>query len=176
MNRKGGIFDIFVFMVLALIVVVMIGVFIYMWGQVTTTLTGIETPPNNLNLNISQTAGSIFSPVNNNVHLLRVAGFFIIMGMALTIFVTSFFGRGHPVFLIVYLMMVVLGVAVSAFISNAYEDLLTGNALSTTWQADTMGNLILLNLPLVVAVIGIFGMILFFIGAVRDEDVGGAVI
>ena len=64
----------------------------------------------------------------------------------------------------------------SVYISNAYESIIiSGNVLAPTLESFTGMNYIMLHLPILAAVIGIFGAILLFVGITVDREAGGGI-
>ena len=105
-----------------------------------------------------------------------IIAFLIIAGGAFSILVHNFLVREHPAWFIVYILMTILAVIVSAYISNEYMALLDNEIIGSTLQEFTMGNFIMQYLPYWSAVIGIIGGVFLFIGSLRDRELGGGFI
>jgi len=175
MNRKGSILDLFLFASIGIIVVVFFGILLYFTNTVSDALQTIPNPSSNpLNISVSNAASSTFGNLSTGASFLTTLAFIIIFGMALLVFITNFFAKSHPVFYGVYVLITIIGIVFAVFVSNAYETLLTGNTLSSTFDDFTAANFILAYLPLWVAVIGIFGAIFLFINFPRDTGLGGS--
>jgi len=176
-NKKGqSMFNIILWLVISFIILIFFAVWIFGFNLITEQLTGM-TSPNFRDTNISQIAQDSFGKINSaqttGLHLLA---FVMIFTMAITILVTNFLIKSHPVFFVVLLFINIVAVIVSVVFSNQYELLLQNNVIGGTLGAFTAGSFIMINLPVWVVVIGIFSMILRFMGILRDSGAGGGVI
>ncbi len=172
MNNKGAITDLFVWIAAAVVIVGLSGMILFGWGEFTQQLGDIPIVFGQRNL--TQITDDTFGKVNVSFQQLKWGSYLLILTLGISILVSNFLVKAHPVFFIPYILMVVAAVMVSIFISNGYESLLgTDQALAGTLLGFSGSNNILLNLPLWVAVIGIFGGIFLFIGIIRDRGQGG---
>lgn len=90
-----------------------------------------------------------------------VFGFFIALTLALLI--TSYFMAGNVIFMFIYFIVIVIGVILSAIMSNVWEDIGTLSVLGTTITTSfPIANHIMAQLPIYIAVIGIIGMVIMF--------------
>lgn len=167
MNRKGFL-DLITLIVIAFGSVIMFGVFIFAFGEIRDAL---MTAPSTAAVNISNAAAQTFGRVD--LTGLRTVSFIIIFGMIMTIFITNYFIKAHPVFFIPYTFAVILAVIISAYISNAYETILR-DPLMLSILVDFKGtNYILLHLPIWITVIGLIGGLLLFANILKDREGGG---
>lgn len=171
-RKKGAISDLFVLMIIGFVFLIFLGVWIYSQDLLNTALTSI---PANGGINISATAGQIFTPYNNalisHADTLALSLFF---GEVIGFFVASFLVKTHPVFFIVYVFVIVVAVIVAAQISNAYGLLLSGNPISPYFNNDFKGSsFIFTNLPIIIAAIGFIGAVLLFANIIRERQSGG---
>lgn len=167
--------DIIVFVIIGFIVLLFFASWMYGHNLITTTL--IESTPSTIpGVNISEAAEDTFGVANSSLGGLRSLAFIIIFGMALSIIMSNFLIKAHPAFFIVYIFVIVIAIVLSVFVSNTYETLMTSNTLGTTLSSFTAGSFIMLQLPVVTAVVGVFGAIFLFIGIIRDDGLGGGVI
>ena len=173
MNRKASIVDIMVWLVVAFVVVVFFAMWIYGFNQLTEVLSSIpNTPGLNISGAINSTIIKIEEPQATGLHTLA---YVIILMLAISILLTNFLEKVNPAFFVVYLMVVVGSIIASAYVSNQYEDLLGNAIIGTTLGEFTGGTFILLNLPIFVTVIGMFGAIFLFAGIMRDRGLGESV-
>ncbi len=174
-NKKGAIIDMIVFVIMALVITIFIGVWIYGVDLISDTMSGINATIGT-NTNFSDIAKDTIGQVNSaNQTMLPIVAFALIFGMVLTIFVSNFLVKVHPAFFFVYLAILVLAIVLSVHVSNTYESLLTGEVFSNTLQSMTASTFILLNLPLWTTVVGFVGMIILFAGIIRDRELGGII-
>jgi len=171
---RGSMFDLVVWMVLALVVIVVLAGLLYGFNFFTNTITGV-TIENDL-FNFTDIVEDTVVPTNAAFGNLRILSVAIIFGMILMILVSYFLIKAHPAFWIFYVLLIIAFVVVAVIISNQYETLLTGNPLSDTLRGFTGGTFIMLYLPVWVIVIGMIGGIILFAGIQRDEGAGGGIV
>lgn len=174
-EKKGAILDILVWIILSFIIILFFGVWIYGYNLITEQLTGIDA--NVLGNNISDIAQDTFGKINPiQTRSLHTLAFVMMFSMIISIFVTNFLVKSHPVFFIVYIFVIIAAVIVSVHISNEYESLLSNDVLGATLSEFSASNFIMMNLPLWVTIVGVFGAIFLFMGILRDSGVGGSVL
>ncbi len=169
-DKRGAATDTLVWIVSAFIIVVFLAMWIFIFGQVNTVLTSVETVNG---VNLTEAAEATISKVNLAALTLKFLAFMMILALAISIMISNYLIRDNPVFFVVHIIFTIAAVIVSAYISNAYESLLTVDPLGPILQSMTAGTFILLNLPLWATVIGIFGAIFLFTNIVRGEGLGG---
>ena len=176
MNKKGqALSDILLFLVIPFIIIIFFVSWTYAHGVLTQELAGITTTNN---INVSDTAAVTFGQVDAALPILRWMSFGIIFALGISIFISNFLVRAHPVFFVVYFLIVIVAIIFAAILSNTYEALLldTSSPLSSTFVKFTGANFVYLNLPVITTIIGLVGGILLFIGIRRDADQGGSII
>lgn len=176
-NKRGSIIDIFLWMAISFVAILFFAVWIYGFHKITTTLGGMSDPimdnPNNSIGNISADVFGKIDPVQTqSLHLLS---FVLIFFTLLSIPITNFVQKSHPVFFIVYILIIIAAFIMSVYISNQYETLMSNEVLGETISEFTGANFIMLNLPIWTAVTGILGSIFLFAGILRDAEAGGSV-
>lgn len=172
MNKNAGFSDLFIFMIMAFIIILMSGVFIYIGSTVSDELhekmDGMDlndTDGNNASMVIDNTIGRF----NQAVQGLYWLSILIIGGMIVAIFIGSYLVTTKPVFLIPYIFVVIIAIIVSVAISNAYETVINDPTLASTFANFLGANWIMLYLPLWISIIGITGGIIMFTQAGRRE-------
>ena len=171
MNKKASVVDIIVWIVICFVTVMFLGMWTYGFDKITDTLTSIDSTGSSIN--ISKHAEATFGVVNKQMGGLQIIAFIIMFGLALAILISNFMIKAHPVFFIVYLLVIVIGVIFSVYVSNAYMDLLGHEEIGSTLQEFSGANFIMENLPLWTTVIGFIGAVLLFAGISRDREFGG---
>ena len=176
MNKKGFVItDLFIIGIIAIVVVLFFGVWIFGFDTLTTTMIGIESPPGGL-VNISQAATDTFGNLNAGFAFLRTMSFLIIFGYSLALLMTSFLTRRNPgLGFVIFLFVTIISLIFAVYITNAYELILVNPILGPTLQSFTASTFILLHLPTWITVIGFIGMILMFSGIPKDRELGGDV-
>lgn len=161
-NKRGGMTDIFIFMIVSFIIVLICGIFIYFGGitysEIQSNLGGkmIGTA------NTTQVIDSTIGKVNTAYQSLYWISWFLIVGMVISIFIGSYLVTTKPVFFIPYIFVTIIAIVVGAAISNAYEQIIQTPELASIFFNMVGANFIMLKLPLWLAIIGIGGAIIMF--------------
>lgn len=174
MNKKGGMTDLFIFMIFALIIVLISVVWIYIGSQaeeqLQATLGQIEglqdVHGNNASVVIDNTIGAF----NVSIQALQWISVFLIFGMILSIFIGSFLVTTKPIFFIPYIFIVIIATIVAVPLANTYEIIMTDEILSGTFTGFVGANFIMLNLPVFIIIIGITGGIIMFTRLGKAEE------
>lgn len=163
MDKKGGLTDMFLFLILTFIIVVVSGLLIFIG---TTTSNELHNKLDNMStstVNYTQILEQSMDKVPTSYYVLRWGSFLLIAGMILSILFGSYLVTTRPIFFIPYLIILMLAVMLSAVMANVYEDNFLNNAtLGTYYQTFTMTNYIMIYLPLVVSIVGILGAVIMF--------------
>lgn len=165
-KKKGSIMDIFLFMILAFITILFIVIIFY----------ASTTIKNELNkkfstMDVEQTAvNKTIGEVITSYSALKWGIVVIIVGMFLSIAVTGFIVRFHPIFLVAFVFLVVIAVIVSVPISNTYATLTTEKTLSSTFAEFSTVNFIMSKLPIWIAIVGFGSAIVMFAKYIRSRD------
>ena len=172
-NKKGAFSDLFIFMVFAFVIVFISVIWIYMGGlaqdQMQESLGKMDLH-DTVGNNASQVIDNTIGDFNTSISALRWITVFLIAGMILSIFIGSYLVTTKPIFFIPYLFIIIIAIVVSVPMSNAYETLMTTEALSDTFTSFQGANWIMLNLPIWITIIGITGAIIMFSRMGRKED------
>ena len=170
-NKKGSLFDIIAWVVIALVVTLFLGIWLYAHNILTNTLIALPNTANNINMSLiaSQTFGKINSAEQS---WLPIIAFIIIVCEGLTILITNFYVKEHPLMFIPYVFVIAIAVVISVYVSNIYQGFLTGFEFSPALTTMTMANYILIYLPIWTAIIGAFGAILLMSNIIIDNRGG----
>lgn len=162
MNRKGSLFDIVAWVVIAFVVVVFLGLWLYGHNLITQSLESVpDVVVGNNTINVSNIATQTFGVVNTAEQTwLPIIAFIIIVCEGLLIWITNVFIKEHPIMFIPYAFVTAAAVVISAYLSNAYQNLLSGLVFSPTLATFTMADFVMIYLPYWTAVIGAVGTIL----------------
>lgn len=176
-NKKGGMTDLFIFMIVIIIILFVSGIFIYFgvtaYSEVREKLGGKMMGTANSTEVIDNTMGTL----SNTYKALYWISILLIVGMIISIFIGSYLVTTKPVFFIPYAFIVIIAVIVSVGLSNAYEKIIQDPLLASTFAGFVGSNFIMLRLPMWIAIIGIVGGIIMFVrmGSKDDEIYGGGV-
>ena len=173
MNKRGGFTDLFIFMIVAFVLVLFCGVFLYITNTATDELR--ENIPNmNLvgdgNQNASETLEATLGSAVLSFNALYWITIFLIFGMIIAIFIGSYMVTTKPIFFIPYIFVVIIAVIVAVAISNAYELLYANATLNSTFANFVGANWILAQLPIIIAIVRIAGGIIMFVRMGKMEE------
>lgn len=168
-----GYSDLFIFMIVALILVLFSGVFIYMSGEV---LDELRTNIDDVGLvgdgndNASTVLENTLGSATDSFDALYWIATFLIFGMIMAIFIGSYMVTTKPIFFIPYIFVVIIAIVVAVPMSNAYETLSSDVTLQSTFANFIGSNWIMANLPVIIAIVGITGGIIMFVRMGKREE------
>jgi len=175
-NKKGQATAILLWLALAFITVIFFAVWVFGFNLITEKISGMDGiigDDTTIGSIGDQTFGVINTHQTRGLHLLAFVMIFI---SGISILVTNFIVRSHPVFFVVHLFITIGAVIGSVLLSNTYEKLMNSGTIGSTLTDFTAASFIMLNLPLWVVTIGIFGAIFLFAGILRDSGAGGSIV
>lgn len=162
-NKKGAFSDLFIFMIVAFVLIVVSGIFIFIASTTKTQLhEAMDDMPNKAGVNMSETIDATMGVVDTTFKSLYWISIFLIIGMVISIFIGSYLVTTKPIFFIPYIFIVIIAVIVSVGISNAYESIVAEPTLQSTFVEFVGANFIMSKLPIWIAVIGFIGAIIMF--------------
>lgn len=171
MNKKGfGLFGVITFAAGSLVVVLFLAGMIYLVSQLTSTLLTAGTSLSTNAVNLTDAVQKTIVPVNAAMSQLHWIAFAILFSLAFIVILECYFVRSNPVFFFIHILVIILGIIGSIYISNYYETLMTTGILAPTIMGFKAASNLVLYLPLWVAVIGIVGLIVMAISANRDPE------
>lgn len=163
MNKKGFIIELIAFAVIGIIVILFFGGIIYGFDLFTDVITDpliVDSSELNLTAATNPTIGSLNTGLSN-LHLIAAV---IIIGYLFATLIFAYFSSKHPLWLIVYILVVIMVVIFSIYISNAYETVQSNSLIGGMVSEFSIGNVIMSYLPVWTALIGLFGIALSIIG------------
>lgn len=168
MNKKGSGLDVIVWMILALVVLVFFGLYLYGFNIVADELLSLEFDVGDTNFSsvADQPINAFRTAQDSGLHLIAFA---MIFGYAIAILITAYYSKSNPIFFILHIIVIGVAVVVSAVISNTYEELLNDSTFGATLSGFSGSNFIMMNLPLFVVLIGVGITLLVFLGLNREE-------
>ncbi len=174
MNKKGSFLDLFLFMILAFILIIFIIVITYAGNRAEQELK--EILPSALNAeekgyNVTQIINDTVGKTNMAFMALRWTSFMLIIGLFFSLLITAYFVKTHPIFFVPYLLIVIVAIIVAVPLSNTYEMLMDDPTLGSTFDEFVGTNWIFLHLPVWIAVIGIGAGIVMFINVLRGDPI-----
>lgn len=88
--------------------------------------------------------------------------FALFMGLILALIITSWFIAGNPIFMFMYMIVVVIGVVLSTVFANVWETISQASVFGTTINAFPLTNNLLLYMPIYMSIIGFIGLVTMF--------------
>jgi len=174
-GKKGGMSDLFIFMIFSFVIILICGIFIYMGGNITSQVHEKMNQMQFRDANTTQVIDNTLGKVNNAYQSLYWISIFLMVGMVLSIFIGSYLVTTKPIFFIPYLFIVIIAIIIAVGLSNAYETVIADPTLADTFSGFVGANFIMLKLPIWIAVIGIVGGIIMFVrmGSKENDLYGG---
>lgn len=164
-SKKGGMFDIFLAIILSFISVVCLVIFMFAQQNIETKL--LEQAPNiqpvlgqsgNATLIIQNTIGRVGIAYQQ----FKWITVMFLFGYFLSVLISSFLVRTHPVFFVVHILISIVAILIAIYLSNSYETIYQTGILASTWFSFTGANFIFLYLPYWVTIISFISGILMY--------------
>ena len=175
MNNKGQFTDLFLFMIVAVIILFVFGLFIYMGVRVNDQLdesfTGMTIGEGENATNYTTVKDATFGGVNIAYSSLYWLAILIIVGMVISIFIGSYMVTTRPIFFVPYIFVMIIAIFVAVGLSNAYQEVALTPELASTFAGFIGANFILFYLPIWIVVIGFIGGIIMFVRMKSQEAV-----
>lgn len=158
-----------VLLVGVLLFIVGIGFFVVNFA----TNTAIDSLKNNTEFNSSPTSIQALSDSQDNA-VNRVDWFFFgfMLAFVFGILITGWLVGSHPVFMFFYLLIIIVGVVLSAVFANVWETITQASVFGSTISHMPIANHVLTNLPLYLAGLGIVGIMVMFAKPFFKNDYG----
>ncbi len=95
------------------------------------------------------------STINNGFMLLFV-------GLIISLMITSFLVRTHPIFLFLYIFMLAIMILLAAYLGNAYEDMKNNPVFASTLTNANFINMVLSHIVEISLAVGALSIIIIF--------------
>lgn len=164
MNKKGQTFvGLFLFMIVSFILVLCCGIFVYVGNTTSEALHDQLDPMSTPSLNYTQIINDTVDKIPLSYEVLKWGSIVLIVGMILSIFISSYLVTTKPIYFIPYIIFVFIAVMLAVVMSNSYDLILnSSNDLAVTLQSFIGANFMLLYLPTLVGAVGVIGGIIMF--------------
>lgn len=170
-NKRGALSDIFLFMIVSIILLLVSGMFIYMGATLNSKLHQELDPKSHGTVNYNATITQTFGKVSVAYQSLYWISLVLMIAMILSIFFGSYMVTTRPIFFVPYIFIVIIALVVSLGISNAYSSLTAQPELKSTFDGFVGANVIMYFLPMWIAIIGFTGGIIMFVRMKSEEYV-----
>ena len=113
-------------------------------------------------INSSSSAVDAFSSVKTQVNNLDYVIFAFFIGLTLALIITGWLVGSHPVFMIIYFIVVTIAAILSMVLSNAWDTVSSNSAFVANIGYFPITSHILSSLPIYISIIGFIGIIAMF--------------
>jgi len=173
-NKKGAVTDLFIWMLMTFILLIIGGILIYITTITNTQLHTTLDSESTSQTNYTQIINDTYGKVPQAVSILYWASILIIIGMIISIFIGSYLVTTKPIYFLAYFFVIIIAIVISVPMSNAYISLIETPELASTYAGFTPlgANSIMYWLPVWTTIIGFVGAIILFI-RMRQTEVTG---
>lgn len=155
-ERKGDLPDMVIFLIT--IFILAIGLFIFAF--ITPTITDALADSG---LNDSTEGGQAIQRVSEiGTVTIQRGFFFLFIGLAISVMITSFLSRTHPIFLFLYILFLAVTILLGTYLGNAYQQLIENPIFADTLASQTLINLVMDNLLIITLAIGALSFVIVF--------------
>lgn len=179
MKNKRGIAteNLFLFIILCFIAIIVIGVFLYAYNEMTEGLLDSVEFAGQVNLtNATQsTIGKINTSMLNYANIISI---FLLFAMVFVMFIVAYITRDQnpAIFFVIDIIVVIFAYILAVYMSNAYETVLGSIPFLSIFTNNlNFASSFLLLLPKIVLIVGAIVMIIAYsaIPKTKEEEVGG---
>jgi hypothetical protein len=172
MNKQGALTDMFLFMIVAILILLVSGMFIYMGVRVNAELhTNLDNQEIGDAVNYSEIIDNSMGQVDVSYRLMYWLSILLIVGMMISVFIGNYMVTTRPIFFVPYLFITIIAILVSVGISNAYQEIIADPTLASTFVGFIGSNFIMIYLPIWVTIISFIGGIIMFVRMKSQEYV-----
>lgn len=166
-NKRGNYGDVFVFIIMSFVIVVMFGLMYWGFTRMDNVLNTIQFNIGDSNFTsiLDKTWGQVYDAYAQ----LKTFAYVLIFGMMLTILVSAWMSKSPPIFLVIYIIVSLVAIITAVYISNAYQGLLANADFGSTLQSFKGGSYLLLYLPYLAGVLSLLSAVIGLIGLNRSK-------
>jgi hypothetical protein len=110
----------------------------------------------------SQATVDVLNAQSNVINKMDYVIFGLFIGLVLGLIISGWFVGGHPIFMAIYFIVIVISVASSTVLSNVWETTTQASIFGATVANFPITNNLLTNLPIYLSAIGFLGMVVMF--------------
>jgi hypothetical protein len=153
-SKKASIFDVFFVGAMLFGLAIVILVALYFSDAITTAMLPA--------FNSSQPAMDAMIAMQSALPTLDYFFLAIFIGFILTMIISGFLIDTHPIFTLIYFLMLILAIVVSVPIANAFEAIISDPIFASVASHLTMTAYIMSKLPLITLILGIIMIIVIY--------------
>ena len=153
-NKKGDIFDMFSFVIVAFFIITGFFIISFIIPYITGGL-------RNAGLNNSVQGISALNQLDDfGTNGIQKGVFWFFIGLCLATLISAFFSDTHPIWLGVYIFILIITVILGAYLGNAYQTMISLDAFGG-WSQSYM-TVIMQHIVLITILVGAFSFIIMF--------------
>lgn len=179
LNKRGATTDLFLFMIISFIIAVAVVILYFagvtMYEKLHENIEVFENVLEGTGENATDVIDNTVGKVIYSYQALKWITAMLIIGMFLSIILTSFIVQTRPWFFIPYILVWVMSILISVPLSNTYEKIYNTPMLTEFFSGFFGQTYIFVNLPVWITVIGAVAGVVMFVNMMRQEDIGGYV-
>ncbi len=178
-NKKGiATVNLFWFIIIAFIAVIVLGTFLYAYNTITTSLlgSGLDAVGQvNLTEATENTIGKINTSMLNHADVIAI---FFLFAMVIAMFLVAYLTRDEnpAIFFVFDILIIIFAYVLAVYITNSYETVLEFLPFSSIFTTNlNYATSFLLLLPRITVIVGVITMIISYsaIPKTKEEEVGG---
>jgi hypothetical protein len=155
-NKKGEVSDMLMFVVTIFVLAVGLFVLMYIIPSITS---GLNTAGLN---NTAEGASAINSMDGTFTGMLNNGFMLLFVGLTISVMITSFLVRTHPIFLFLYIIFLIVTVILSFYLGNAYAQMSNNPIFAGMLSDATFFNLVMGHIAEITIAVGALSMIIVF--------------
>ena len=155
-TKKGDLPDMLVFLISIFILAIGLFIFAYIIPVIANGLGGAG-------LNQSTEGAAGITEMSNIGTITIQRGFFLLfVGLIMSIMITSFLARTHPIFLFLYIIFLGITIFLATYLGNFYETLTAIPLFAETLASQTLINVVMENIVKISLGVGALSMVILF--------------
>jgi hypothetical protein len=154
-NKKGELTDMLIWLIT--IFILGIGLFILMF-IIPSITGGLRTA----GLNNSVEGANAITSMDGLGNIINNGFLMLFVGLIISVMITSFMVRTHPIFLFLYIIFLAITVLLSFYLGNAYYQLIGNPTFASMVNTATFSNWILGHIAEITVAVGALSMIIVF--------------
>ncbi len=155
-TKKGDLPDMLVFLISIFILAV--GLFIFAF-IIPTISNGLAEAGLN---DSSEGAAGIAEMSSIGTVTIQRGFFFLFVGLIMSVMITSFLARTHPIFLFLYIIFLGITIFLATYLGNFYETLTSTPLFAETLASQTLINVVMENIVRISLGVGALSMVILF--------------
>lgn len=155
-NKKGEVSDILIFLITIFIFAIGLFVLFYVTPAISNGL-------NIAGLNNTATGAAAINSMNTTFSNMLNNGFMLLfVGLTISVMITSFLVRTHPIFLFLYIIFLIVTVLLSFYLGNAYAQMTSNPIFSSIVSQASFFNLVMGHIAEITIAVGALSIIIVF--------------